>query len=32
MGRSLVQEFITEDFKRPVQAVLDMALAGNETG
>eukprot|EP00956_Cyclotella_meneghiniana_P011801 scaffold16582_cov75-Cyclotella_meneghiniana.AAC.5 len=32
MGRSLVQEFITEDFKRPVQAVLDEALAGNETG
>lgn len=32
MGRSLVQEFITEDFKMPVQAVLDKALAGNETG
>ena len=31
MGRSLVQDFITEDFKKPVQAVLDQALAGDET-
>jgi PAS domain-containing protein len=31
-GRSLVQEFITDDFKKPVQAVLDKALAGFETG
>ena len=32
MGRSLVQEFITDDFKTAVQAVLDLALAGDETG
>ena len=31
MGRSLVQEFITDDFKTAVQAVLDQALAGDET-
>jgi len=31
MGRSLVQEFITDDFKIAVQAVLDQALAGDET-
>ncbi|KAL7460376.1 hypothetical protein ACHAXS_000830, partial [Conticribra weissflogii] len=31
MGHSLVQEFITEDFKTAVQAVLDRALHGAET-
>ena len=31
MGRSLVQDFITDDFKTAVQAVLDKALAGDET-
>ena len=31
MGHSLVQEFITDDFKSPVQAVLDQALHGKET-
>ena len=31
MGRSLVQDFITDDFKTPVQTVLDQALAGDET-
>ena len=31
MGRSLVQEFITDDFKTAVQAVLDQSLAGDET-
>jgi len=31
MGHSLVQEFITDDFKSPVQAVLDEALHGKET-
>ena len=31
MGRSLVQEFITDDFKTAVQAVLDQAFAGDET-
>ena len=30
-GRSLVQEFITDDFKTTAQAVLDQALAGDET-
>ena len=34
MGRSLVQNFITDDFKTAVQAavqaVLDQALAGDE--
>lgn len=31
MGRSLVQEFIIDDFKSAVQAVFDKALAGDET-
>ena len=31
MGHSLVKEFITDDFKRGVQKVLDMALQGDET-
>ena len=31
MGRSLVQDFITDDFKTAVQAILDKALAGDET-
>ena len=31
MGRSLVQEFIIDDFKMAVQAVFDKALAGDET-
>ena len=30
MGRSLVQNFITDDFKMAVQAVLDQVLAGDE--
>ena len=30
MGRSLVQEFITDDFKAAVQSVLDQALGGEE--
>jgi PAS domain S-box-containing protein len=31
MGRSLVQDFITDDFKTAVQTVLDKALAEDET-
>ena len=31
MGRSLVQEFITNDYQASVQAVLDQALHGEET-
>jgi len=31
MGKNLVQEFITDDFKTAVQAVLDQALHGEET-
>jgi len=31
MGKNLVQEFITDDFKTAVQAVLDEALHGEET-
>jgi hypothetical protein len=31
MGQSLVQDFITDDFKTPVQTVLDQVLAGDET-
>jgi PAS domain S-box-containing protein len=31
MGKNLVKEFITDDFKTAVQAVLDMALHGEET-
>ncbi len=31
MGRSIVQDFITDDFKMPVQSVLNQALAGDET-
>jgi len=31
MGHSLVQEFITDDFKTAVQTVLDQALQGAET-
>eukprot|EP00985_Skeletonema_marinoi_P028970 scaffold26420_cov183-Skeletonema_marinoi.AAC.1 len=31
MGHSLVQEFITEDYKAAVQTVLDQALQGAET-
>ena len=31
MGHSLVQEFITDDFKTAVQTVLDKALQGAET-
>ena len=31
MGKNLVQEFITDEFKMPVQAVLDQALHGEET-
>ena len=31
MGHSLVQEFITDDFKTAVQSVLDQALQGAET-
>lgn len=30
MGKNLVQEFITDDFKTAVQAVLDEALHGEE--
>ncbi len=30
-GRSLVQEFITDDYKTAVQVVLDRALQGSET-
>jgi hypothetical protein len=30
MGRSLVQDFITDDLKTPVQTVLDQALNGDE--
>jgi PAS domain-containing protein len=32
MGHSLVQEFITKDYQASVQAVLDKALDGVETG
>jgi PAS domain S-box-containing protein len=32
MGHSLVQEFITKDYQASVQAVLDRALDGVETG
>ena len=32
MGRSLVQEFIADDFKKQVQTVLDQTLVGGETG
>jgi PAS domain S-box-containing protein len=31
MGRSLVQDFIMDDAKTPVQTVLDQALNGDET-
>ncbi len=31
MGQSLVQDFITDNFKTPVQTVLNKALAGDET-
>ena len=31
MGHSLVQKFITDDFKTAVQSVLDKALHGEET-
>ena len=31
MGKNLVREFITDDFKAAVQAVLDQALHGDET-
>ena len=31
MGKNLVREFITDEFKVPVQAVLDQALHGEET-
>ena len=31
MGRDLVGEFITDDYKAPVKRVLDKALAGEET-
>ena len=31
MGHNLVQTRITEEFKKPVQDVLDNALKGNET-
>lgn len=31
MGKNLVQEFITDEFKIAVQAVLDQALHGEET-
>jgi hypothetical protein len=31
MGRSLVQDFITNDLKTPCQTVLDQALNGDET-
>ena len=31
MGKNLVREFITDEFKMPVQAVLDQALHGEET-
>ena len=32
MGHSLVEEFITHDYQASVQAVLDQALLGIETG
>ena len=32
MGKNLVKEFITDEFKTAVQAVLDQALNGEETG
>lgn len=31
MGKNLVREFITDEFKTAVQAVLDQALHGKET-
>ena len=31
MGKNLVREFITDDFKAAVQTVLDQALHGDET-
>lgn len=31
MGKNLVKEFITDEFKTAVQAVLDQALRGEET-
>jgi hypothetical protein len=31
MGKNLVQEFITDDFKLAVKGVLDQALHGEET-
>ena len=31
MGKNLVREFITDDFKTAVQSVLDKALQGEET-
>ena len=31
MGKNLVKEFITDEFKTAVQAVLDQALHGEET-
>ena len=31
MGQHLVEEFITQDYKTAVQAVLDQALRGEET-
>ena len=31
MGKNLVREFITDEFKTAVQAVLDQALHGEET-
>ena len=32
MGKILVKEFITDEFKTAVQAVLDQALNGEDTG
>ena len=32
MGKNLVEEFITDEFKTAVHAVLDQALQGEETG
>jgi len=31
MGKNLVKEFITDEFKTAVQSVLDQALHGEET-
>ena len=31
MGKNLVEQFITDEFKTVVQAVLDQALHGAET-